>query len=253
MDTFRGANVGLVLIGVSLGAPVFAHSDEIVCGTTYVVESGDSLSNISEWAYGTANRVDEIYAANTEKIGPDPTVLLIGTELEIPCIDGEEILAGESDSASAAAAQAEAEAAAALVAAAQASAANAQAEKALAEAEAAAEKAAAALAAAKAEAKAKAAEVEATAQAAAKAAAVEEAETQAPAVSDADSAEDLMAMSGELLTIEGFDAGKVIALIDTLDLADGEKTTLRNAVVAAEGKPILLRAVLTNISNQIDR
>ncbi|MCK0095209.1 LysM peptidoglycan-binding domain-containing protein [Yoonia sp. F2084L] len=223
MNKFKIANISLALIGVSLGTPMFAHSDEIVCGTTYVVERADSLSNISEWAYGTARRVDEIYAANADQIGPDRSVLLLGMELNIPCIDGEELVA--STSGTEAAEQPEAAAAETETAAAQA------------EPEATATLAAAQVAAA---AEAQAAEVDAAAA------------LEASAATE-DTTEDLMAMSEELLTIEGFDADKVVALIDTLDLPDSEKTTLSNAVIAAEGNPAWLRAMLTIISDEISR
>ncbi len=216
MNKFKIANISLALIGASLGTPMFAHSDEIICGTTYVVERADSLSNISEWAYGTARRVDEIYAANADQIGPDRSVLLLGMELNIPCIDGEELVASTSgteaaEQPEAAAAQAEPEATATLAAAEVAAAAEAQ-----------------------------AAEVDAAAA------------LEASAATE-DTTEDRMAMSEELLTIEGFDAEKVVALIDTLDLPDSEKTTLSNAVIAAEGNPAWLRAMLTIISDEISR
>lgn len=256
MKKFKIANIGLALIGVCLGTPLLAHSDEIVCGTTYVVERGDSLSNISEWAYGTSRRVDEIYAANAEQIGPDRSVLFLGMELIIPCIEGEELMAGSADTeaaeqseavaaeaeAEAAAEQAEAEAAAALAAAEVAAAAEA-----LAAAQEAAAKAAEALAAAEAAA-AKEAEDEAAVATEASAS-----EADASANANEDSAEDLMAMSEELLTIEGFDADKVIALIETLDIPDSEKTTLSNAVIAAEDNPAWLSAMLGIISNKISR
>ncbi len=258
MKKFKIANIGLALIGVCLGTPLLAHSDEIVCGTTYVVERGDSLSNISEWAYGTSRRVDEIYAANAEQIGPDRSVLFLGMELIIPCIEGEELMAGSADTeaaeqSEAVAAEAEAEAAAA------AEQAEAEAAAALAAAEVAA--AAEALAAAQ-EAAAKAAEALAAAEAAAAKEAEDEAavateasasEADASANANEDSAEDLMAMSEELLTIEGFDADKVIALIETLDIPDSEKTTLSNAVIAAEDNPAWLSAMLGIISNKISR
>ncbi len=49
----------------------------------HVVASGDSLSKISLRYYGTANRWQEIYNANTGKLGPNG-VLRVGTELRIP-------------------------------------------------------------------------------------------------------------------------------------------------------------------------
>ena len=50
---------------------------------THVVASGDSLSRISQRYYGTANRWQEIYNANRDKIGADG-LLRIGTELRVP-------------------------------------------------------------------------------------------------------------------------------------------------------------------------
>ena len=49
----------------------------------HVVVSGDSLSKISLRYYGTANRWQEIYNANTGKLGPNG-ILRVGTELRIP-------------------------------------------------------------------------------------------------------------------------------------------------------------------------
>ena len=50
---------------------------------TYVVAAGDSLSRISQRYYGNANRWQEIYTANRDKIGSDG-VLRVGAELRIP-------------------------------------------------------------------------------------------------------------------------------------------------------------------------
>jgi chromosome segregation ATPase len=50
---------------------------------THVVASGDSLSRLSQRYYGTANRWQEIYNANTDRIGANG-LLRIGTELRIP-------------------------------------------------------------------------------------------------------------------------------------------------------------------------
>ncbi|HEX2860172.1 MAG TPA: LysM peptidoglycan-binding domain-containing protein, partial [Lacunisphaera sp.] len=50
---------------------------------THVVASGDSLSRISQRYYGTANRWQEIYNANTDRIAPNG-ILRIGVELRIP-------------------------------------------------------------------------------------------------------------------------------------------------------------------------
>ena len=74
--------------------------------------------------------------------------------------------------------------------------------------------------------------------------AVEEVATEA-----AEGSEDLMAMAGDLLTVDGFDADKVVALLDTIDIPEGEKTTLTTALGFAKDNPALLQPVLDNIKN----
>jgi hypothetical protein len=56
-----------------------------------------------------------------------------------------------------------------------------------------------------------------------------------------------MAMAGELLTVDGFDAEKVTALLDTTDIGAGEKSMLTTALNAAKDNPALLQPVLDNI------
>ena len=48
-----------------------------------MVASGDSLSRISQRYYGTANRWQEIYNANRDRISNEG-VLRVGTTLRIP-------------------------------------------------------------------------------------------------------------------------------------------------------------------------
>jgi nucleoid-associated protein YgaU len=50
---------------------------------TYVVQSGDSLSQIAKQLYGDAKRWPEIYEANKDKI-KDPNLIHPGQELRIP-------------------------------------------------------------------------------------------------------------------------------------------------------------------------
>jgi nucleoid-associated protein YgaU len=50
---------------------------------SYVVQSGDTLSKISERFYGTANRWNDIYQANRDAL-PNARSLRVGQELLIP-------------------------------------------------------------------------------------------------------------------------------------------------------------------------
>lgn len=52
-------------------------------GTTYTVQSGDSLSKIAKRFYGDGNKWKIIHAANSAKI-PNPDLIHPGQELIIP-------------------------------------------------------------------------------------------------------------------------------------------------------------------------
>ncbi|MFT7145929.1 MAG: hypothetical protein ACJASZ_000802, partial [Yoonia sp.] len=91
---------------------------------------------------------------------------------------------------------------------------------------------------------------EAAAAAAEAAAAVEEATAAAELEAAATAAgDDLMAIAGDLLTVDGFDADKVAALLEGSDIPEGEKTTLATALGFAKDNPALLQPVLDNIKN----
>ena len=62
---------------------------------------------------------------------------------------------------------------------------------------------------------------------------------------------DLMAMSGELLSLEGFDADKVTQLIEGSGMSDAQKATLTRAVDVAKDNPALLQPVLERIQSLI--
>ena len=49
----------------------------------YVVKSGDSLSKIAKAVYGNADRWQEIFEANKDKI-KDPNAIEVGQKLQIP-------------------------------------------------------------------------------------------------------------------------------------------------------------------------
>ena len=70
---------------VALGTiPAEAQS----CGQTYSVVRGDSLSRIANSVYKSAQRWSLIYYANQRTIGSDPSHILPGQRLRIPCSDG---------------------------------------------------------------------------------------------------------------------------------------------------------------------
>jgi nucleoid-associated protein YgaU len=57
------------------------HAITVGSGTTYVVKSGDNLSNISKSVYGNANDYDEIVDANNIS---NPDRIRVGQPLKIP-------------------------------------------------------------------------------------------------------------------------------------------------------------------------
>lgn len=63
----------------------------------------------------------------------------------------------------------------------------------------------------------------------------------------ADTGNDLMAAASELLTVEGFDADRVIELVEGADIPDLQKTTLTTAINSARDNPELLQPVLDRV------
>ena len=60
-----------------------------------------------------------------------------------------------------------------------------------------------------------------------------------------------MSMAGELLSPEGFDADKVMELIEGADLSAVQKTALGAALEGAKDNPALLDATLTRIKEAL--
>ncbi|HEX6551993.1 MAG TPA: LysM peptidoglycan-binding domain-containing protein [Ktedonobacteraceae bacterium] len=56
-------------------------------GTSYTVQSGDSLFSIAQQAYGDGNVWQVIYNANKSVIGPDPNHIVPGEVLFIPAVN----------------------------------------------------------------------------------------------------------------------------------------------------------------------
>lgn len=81
---------------IALGLSAFASTAQALeCGSPYSVRSGDSLSQIASDVYGSAREFQIIYSANSAVIGPNPAVIRVGVELQIPCLN--EITASSAD------------------------------------------------------------------------------------------------------------------------------------------------------------
>jgi LysM repeat protein len=55
-------------------------------GSTYTVQTGDSLFSIAQQAYGDGNQWQKIYDANKQVIGSDPNLIRPGEVLYIPAL-----------------------------------------------------------------------------------------------------------------------------------------------------------------------
>ena len=67
---------------VGLAAPAWA------CGGVYIVERGDSLTQIANTLYKDARKWSAIYQANVNTIGADPERITVGMPLTLTCING---------------------------------------------------------------------------------------------------------------------------------------------------------------------
>lgn len=65
---------------------MYVRTDMKSGAACYTVQSGDSLSKISQRFYGTqsANGVNKIYYSNLETVGPNPNLIYAGQKLYIP-------------------------------------------------------------------------------------------------------------------------------------------------------------------------
>ncbi|KAM3090424.1 Dyp-type peroxidase [Phormidesmis sp. 146-35] len=79
-----GPDRNRILPGQILYIPILRENIEPQPGENYIVRPGDFLFLIAERAYQDGNRFLEIYEANRDRIGPDPTVLEPGLEIFIP-------------------------------------------------------------------------------------------------------------------------------------------------------------------------
>ncbi len=78
----------LLVVGTPFAAVSQTKTAEIACGQPYMVVRGDTLSQISFRAYGTSVFA-ALYRANAETIGRNPNLILVGQNLQVPCLEGE--------------------------------------------------------------------------------------------------------------------------------------------------------------------
>jgi ABC-type amino acid transport substrate-binding protein len=82
------ATMGLLLgLGAATLPTIAAAQSEIICGSVYTVEQGDTLYDVAKLAYGNGGLYLEIYRANRDVLSDAQTVE-IGNQLLIPCLDG---------------------------------------------------------------------------------------------------------------------------------------------------------------------
>ncbi|WP_424991186.1 DUF3300 domain-containing protein [Fluviibacterium sp. S390] len=85
----RGAVSAVLASAFALpaSAQVLAGDGSVPCGKAYVVESGDTLSMISERAYGDPQLYGFIADANWDALGGNLENVSVGMSLAIPCVD----------------------------------------------------------------------------------------------------------------------------------------------------------------------
>ena len=77
------------LAALALGLSAMAGSAsaaEIICGETYTIQRGDTLSRIARVVYGSSNDFQIIYSANAAIIGDNPAIISVGQRLDLPCL-----------------------------------------------------------------------------------------------------------------------------------------------------------------------
>ncbi len=82
-----GSAVALFVLSAPAWAQPLVGDGSIACGSTYTVVAGDTLSLVSERAYGDPLLYGFILDANFDALGGDAERVEIGMELEIPCVD----------------------------------------------------------------------------------------------------------------------------------------------------------------------
>src|SRR6056297_1272639 len=78
------STVAIWAFAAAMLAPSDSQAQEITCDTIYTTQSGDSLSRISQRAYGRNTAYQQIFDYNPGVMS-DPSRLPVGVELYIPC------------------------------------------------------------------------------------------------------------------------------------------------------------------------
>ena len=81
-----------VLVFLILNSQGFAQ----VCGERYTIASGDTLSGIASRSYKDGGQWTIIYNSNQSVIGKEPSRILPGQRIRIPCLDGSKSAAVEA-------------------------------------------------------------------------------------------------------------------------------------------------------------
>ena len=84
-------SLAVALVAAPVAAPAAAQmlvgDGSVKCGGPYVISSGDTLSRVSERAYGDPMLYGILADANWDALGGDPEHLTVGMSITIPCID----------------------------------------------------------------------------------------------------------------------------------------------------------------------
>lgn len=90
-DSMRFSLVGATCVATVLAAGSVAAQ---TCGGSYTVAGGDTLSGIANALYDDARKWSVIYNTNRALIGESPNRLMVGQDLNVPCIGGLPVLGG---------------------------------------------------------------------------------------------------------------------------------------------------------------
>ena len=97
----------IAIVAGSVAAPAVAQmlvgDGSVTCGGPHVIASGDTLSRVSERAYGDPLLYGILADANWETLGGDPEHVAVGMSITVPCIDVDGNVLTPEDSTEAAA------------------------------------------------------------------------------------------------------------------------------------------------------